>query len=137
MEKQEAVKLQNLLDTGELHALAEELKPYLAAGDLDARYLNCLFSIDPDESGEELDLRRIEELKALAMKWHRPALTDLAWAYRHGDGVERDKGKFLQLMTAAVLLGDDLAKRHVAEFIEQEIENTGLCAALGLTEEHS
>ncbi|MBI1493680.1 hypothetical protein [Halocynthiibacter styelae] len=135
MEEKDAARLQNLMNKGELHVLAEELKPFLAEGDLDARYLNCLFSIDPDESGDDLDSRKITELKMLALKWHRPSLLDLAWAYRYGDDVERDSGKFLQLMTAAAFLGDEQAKRHVAEFIELETDNAGLCAALGVTEE--
>ena len=126
MNKSHAIKLQGLLDNGELKLLAKELEPHLAQGDLDARYLACRFSVDPNETGEAFDLRKIRELSALASKWHRASLIDLAWAYRHGDDIERDEQKFQNLMTAAALLGDQGAIRVVAEFLKFEIGETGL-----------
>ena len=126
MNKSDAIKFQALFDKGELKTLAKKLEPFLREGDLDARYLACSFSIDPDETGEALDLRRIQELEALASMWHRASLVDLAWAYRHGDDVERDEQKFQNLMTAAALLGDQGASRILAEYLEFEIGETGL-----------
>ena len=130
MDKADAIKFQSLLDKGDLTTLANELEPFLIEGDLDARYLSCGFSIDPNETGEAFDFRRIQELKALASKWHRASLIDLAWAYRHGDDVERDIQRFQNLMTAAALLGDQGAVRTLAEFLEFEIGETGLSSIL-------
>ena len=126
MNKSDAIKFQALFDKGELTTLAKELEPFLREGDLDARYLACGFSIDPNETNEAFDLRRIQKLRALASKWHRVSLVDLAWAYRHGDDVERDEQKFQNLMTAAALLGDQGASRILAEYLEFEIGETGL-----------
>ncbi|MDP5220934.1 hypothetical protein Q5Y75_27490 [Ruegeria sp. 2205SS24-7] len=130
MNKSDAIKFQRLFDIGDLATLANELEPLLMKGDLDARYLASSFSIDPNESVEAFDLRRIQELEALASKWHRASLIDLAWAYRHGDDVERDMQKFQNLMTAAALLGDQGAVRTLAEFLEFEIGETGLGSIL-------
>lgn len=126
MNKSDAITFQSLFDEGELSKLAKGLEPFLREGDLDARYLACSFSIDPNETGEALDLRRIQELKVLASMWHRASLVDLAWAYRHGDDVERNEQKFQNLMTAAALLGDQSAVRVLAEYLEFELAETGL-----------
>lgn len=130
MNKSDTSKFQSLYEKGDLATLAKELKPYFENGDLDARYLASGFSVDPNETGEALDLRRIQELKALASKWHIPSMIDLAWAYRHGDDVERDIQKFQNLISAAALLGDKGAGRTLAEFLEFEIGVPGLSSLL-------
>jgi hypothetical protein len=130
LEHSDAARLQLLFDDGDLDKLSTDLKPFLQMGDLDARYLACSFSIDPDETGSEFDIRRISELKALASMWHRPSLIDLAWAYRHGDDIAPDIQKFQLFLTAAALLGDQGAAIHLAEFIEAETRQSGLCAIL-------
>jgi len=132
MDQSDAIKFQALFEKGDLTELATRLEPFLKKGDLDARYLACGFSIDPNETGEAFDLRRIQELKALASRWHRASLVDLAWAYRHGDDVERDEQKFQNLMTAAALLGDQKAIRILAEILEFELGETGLNAIIEL-----
>jgi TPR repeat protein len=126
MNQSDAIKFQALFEKGDLTTLAKGLEPFLKDGDLDARYLACGFSIDPNETGEAFDLRRLQELKALASEWHRASLVDLAWAYRHGDDVERDEQKFQNLMTAAALLGDQGAIRVLAELLEFELGENGL-----------
>lgn len=132
MNKSDSIKFQSLFDKGDLAILAKELEPFLKEGDLDARYIASCFSIDPDETGDAFDLRRIQELEALSLKWHRASLIDLAWAYRHGDDVERDERKFQNLMTAAALLGDQGATRALAEFLEFELGQTGLSQILDM-----
>jgi hypothetical protein len=126
----DAIRLQALFNSGDLDQLSTDLKPFLQMGDLDARYLACSFSVDLEETGSDFDIRRISELKALADMWHRPSLIDLAWAYRHGDDIDPDIQKFQLFLTAAALLGDQGAAKHLAEFIEAETRQSGLCAIL-------
>ena len=126
MAPEERANLQTLLEEGALEELSERLAPYLAQGDLDARYLNCLFSIDPAETNDIFDARRMAELKALAAHWYAPALYDLAWAYRFGDVVPQDSEKFVQLLSAAALQGFPDAPQLLAAYLEMELDADGL-----------
>jgi TPR repeat protein len=130
MKNSDIKKLQELLDNGALQTLSVELEPFLKKDDLDARYLACQFSVDPSETGEAFDIRRIDELKALAAKWHRASLFDLACAYRHGDDVEQDNQKFQNLLSAAALLGHQDAAKILSEHVEFELGQFGLSSML-------
>jgi hypothetical protein len=118
MDKSKLAQLDELHCSGKLYELAEELKPYLAAGDLDARCLNTSFSIDPNETGEMLDARGVSEIIELAKLWHPPSLRILAWKHWFGDEVPKDGDKFLLYLAASALLGDSTAISDLGEQIE-------------------
>jgi hypothetical protein len=111
----------DLLYEGQLETLAETLAPHLKAGDKDARYLHLLFTTT--ESAVDFDIRRKRELEQLCELQHLNALKDMAWMHRHGDdGVEQSDLKFLQLMTAAALMGDDDALKAVKIYLAAQME---------------
>ena len=103
---------------GRIENLASKIEPFLQAGDLDARYLNALFSLDPNESGEDFDQRSTNELSDLAALQHANSLYKMAWKFRHGDEVDPDFQKFRSYLTAAALLGQKEAVDDLAAEIE-------------------
>ncbi|NGM47299.1 hypothetical protein G5B31_17315 [Rhodobacter sp. SGA-6-6] len=106
--------------------MRDELLPFLAENDPDARFLNAHFSTDPEETGAELDRRTARELQALAADLHPRSLHALAWRYRHGDDVPADHAKFKDLLAAAALLGNKPARQDLAHILERDLGLSGL-----------
>ncbi|MEP2715548.1 hypothetical protein [Pseudophaeobacter sp.] len=97
------------------------MAPHIEAGDKDARYLSLLFCTT--KTAQEFETRRKQHLKELGAEQHISALLDLAWMHRHGDdGHDQSDLKFLQLMTAAALMGDNDALKHVKTYIAARME---------------
>ena len=111
-------KLATMLENGKVRELDEVLQPYLTQGDHDARFLAAHYSIDRNETVEEIDDRKINEIQSLANQLHPRAMYVLAWCYRLGDGVEEDRNKFSNYLMASALLGYDLAISDIATELE-------------------
>ncbi|MBL1437789.1 MAG: hypothetical protein COB08_016490 [Rhodobacteraceae bacterium] len=124
MKKRELKRCVQLLESGEMNALENELRPLLEEGDLDARYLTTFFS-DGSETGEAFDARVVAELSALTELRYPNAIYTLAWRYYHGDDVEMDRLKFKHYLEAATLLGHLGARRDLAIQVEVELNWKG------------
>lgn len=122
MDKSEYQRLSRRMWEIDLKDFKKELDPYLEAGDLDARYLNTLFSVDPSETEVEFYRRSAAETIELANLFQPDAMHAVASMYLFGEnGLKVDIAKFRAYIAAAALLGQPKSIRTLAQQVERDL----------------
>ena len=126
MDHRTYLNLRALFEKGKLIELEKLLQPFLEKSDLDARFLKTHFTVDTNESDEEVDARQTQEMMDLSRLLYPKALYVMAWKYHHGDDVERNRSRFLLLLSLSALLGYKQASLDLSKEVELEMDWEGI-----------